>query len=352
MQETTLKILYHIPYPTGTGADRWIYNGWRDAFVDLGHDFHELTAFDDLLQTAKKTKPDIFITWINLVNFEKESKNLVHLREKGVKIFMGIWWPMPPSLKDAEEHLLRYPLVDIYFGEREPEGMYDFEERFKAKYHVIPNAANRKHHFPGEHKEKYAYDIVYLGGKLPKKKWFFDNVLTPLRKKYKVGVFGPYWTFKDNFYRLLVKIFKKIHFRAGVNFFNKIRIQIPDDEENNLYTSAKICLNYHEREPDGSQPHYIINQRAFKIPACGGFQLCDKTPAMQNYFSNDEVATASATEAQEWLKLIDYYITNAKEREIIRQNGINRAIANHTYHNRVEQVIHLYSKITANATNS
>src|SRR5207248_8747832 len=55
------------------------------------------------------------------------------------------------------------------------------------------------------------------------------------------------------------------------------------------YSSAKICLNFHEREPDGSQPHYIVNQRTFKIPACGGFQMCDEVPAIRKYFSDSEI---------------------------------------------------------------
>lgn len=339
------KILYHIPYPSDTGAERWIYEGWKDAFIDLGHQFYEYTAFDDLEKKAAEIKPDIFMTAVNIINLKKNSAILKKLRQAGTKVYMWIHWPLAFSCKEAEDYILKENLVDVYFGEREIEGMSDFVEKTGHLYHVIPNAANKRLHKPAQFNPKYDYDIVYLGAKLPMKQWFFKNVLIPLSKKYKVGIFGPYWTLKDNFYRATVKAFKKMHFKSGISYINQKRIQIPDDEENQLYSSAKIALNFHERDHDGVQSHIIVNQRAFKIPACGGFQICDTVSGFRNYFNSDEVITAKL-DPLEWYKLIDYYLHNDKEREQIRENGIAKALSEHTYHNRVEQVMSLYNQLT------
>ena len=124
-----------------------------------------------------------------------------------------------------------------------------------------------------------------------------------------------------------------------VDAINRLRVVIPPDEENHLYSSAKICLNFHEREEDGSQPHYIVNQRAFKIPACGGFEMCDYVPALSKYFSADEIVMA--TDPEDWFKKIDYFMTHEEDRRHIRQNGTRRALRDHTYHNRIEELVKL-----------
>lgn len=337
------KILYHIPYPSGTGADRWIYEGWRDAFIDLGYEFYALTAFDDFKLKVETIRPDIFMTAVNLVNFEKYADFLLKLRAEGTKICMWVHWPLIPVCKNAEPYLANHSLVDLYFGERELEGMADFEEKVGQKYFVIPNAANKKLHFPTKPNQKYQYDLVYLGAKLPMKRWFIDNILLPISKKYKVGIFGPYWTWKDNTLRVLSKLSRYTKSRNIESWLNKMRIVIPAEEENQLYSSAKISLNFHEREKDGFQSHIIVNQRAFKIPACGGFQICDAVQGLRRYFNQDELVMADYSQ-KAWFELIEYYIHNDKEREQIRCQGSEKALANHTYHNRVYQLLGLIHK--------
>lgn len=288
-----MNILYHIPYTNSTGADRWIYEGWRDAFRDCGHNFYELTDYDDWREKVLVTNPDIFFVTNFIDNLNEKKEFLTWLRSHGTKIFLIVDWPMRG---EDLEVITKDVVADFYFGEREPESMVEFERATGQTYHVIPNAANRLLHFPAEAVRKYQFDIVYLGANLPKKKWFTDNILLPLKTKYKVGVFGPYWTLRDNMFRTAQRFCRKARFKRGADYFNKLRIVIPPDEENQLYSSAKICLNFHEREEDGSQPHYILNQRTFKIPACGGFQICDYVPALRKYFSEDEVVMFESKE--------------------------------------------------------
>jgi len=339
-----MKILYHIPYTGTTGAERWIYEGWKNAWENLGHQFFVLTASDDLRKKAEEINPNIFMTALNLINFEKDMSILKEMRRAATKIFLWVHWPPVRGLEEVGKFLESEDVADIYFGERESEGMGNFEQKTGRKYYVIPNAANKKLHFPTAPIKKYEYDIVYLGAKLPKKKWFFDNILIPLTKKYKVGIFGPYWTIKDNTLRVAQNICRKTGFSAGVNFFNSFRIAVLPEEENALYSSAKISLNFHERETDGSQPHYILNQRTFKIPACGGFQICDYIPALRKYFTKDEVVMARL-DTKEWFEKIDYYLTHDNERIEIQKAGTKRSLKDHTYQNRVEQIMNLYKSL-------
>ena len=332
-----MKILYYIPYPNATGADRWVYEGWKHAFGDLGHEFFIAMEYDNLKNKAIETRADIFFV-ANLADIIlKHKEDLKFMRQKGIKIFLIVYLP----LREKELEIIKDEnIVDIYFGEREPESMKEFEQKTGRKYYLIPNAADKKSHFPTKSVAKYQYDIVYLGAKLPQKKWFFENVLIPLTKKYKVGIFGPYWTLKDNLLRLGQKICRKIRFVKGADFLNKFRIVIPPEEENLLYSSAKISLNFHERENDGSQPHYVLNQRTFKIPACGGFEICDWVPALRKYFEEDEMIMAK--DPDDWFSKIDYYLTHEEERRRIKEKGTKRALSDHTYHNRVERLLELY----------
>lgn len=337
-----MRILYHIPFLETPGAEHWIYMGWRDAFCDLGHEFFEFTAEHNLQSRLREVRPDIFITAINLLDPLKDPVVLQKARKLGVKVFLSVFWPLGKQHEEWKKILEKENIADIYFGEREPESMREFENMDKS-YHCIPNAANKLLHFPGESVLKYQYDIVYLGARLPKKEWFFKRVLLPLKNKYRVGIFGPYWTKRDLILAAAHKLCRMARSSLVASFLNRFRVTISPEDERLLYASSKICVNFHERESDGSQPHYILNQRTFKIPACGGFEICDFVPALRKYFAEDEVIMAQ--DEKDWIKKIEYYLTHKEERRRIQEKGTQRALLEHTYHNRVKQVIDLYQSI-------
>ncbi|TRZ80984.1 hypothetical protein D4R86_03335 [bacterium] len=338
-----MKILYHIKQPRGMGAHRFIYDGYKNAWQDLGHEFLPLTDKDNLKQKLIGTKPDLFFASLDYLHFPQDIKTIKKARSLGIKVFMGVG-----HLFDRDPNILKImqdpEFADLYYGEKEPECMAHFKKLIGKDYHTIAHAADKLHHFPVAPSKKYAYDIAFLGAKLPMKKWFFDEILIPLTKKYKVGIFGPYWTIKDNFLRAIQAGTRKIKLARTSDFINKLRITLPIEDESLLYSSAKISLNFHERESDGSQPNYILNQRTFKIPACGGFEICDDVPALRKYFKEDEMVIAKLS-AKEWFEKIDYYLTHDKEREKIKKAGTKRALKDHTYHNRVEQIIKMYKTI-------
>lgn len=334
-----MKILYYIPYPNGLGADHWIYQGWKNAFIDLGHEFSEVYEQDDWEARIIETNPDIFFI-ANSIQIASRRNALAQARELGIKVFMIVDWPQPPGNIDLIREL---EIADVYFGEREPQSMEEFRRLTRKEYHLVPNAADKTMHFPTDPVNKYKYDIVYLGAYLPKKKRMFNEVLIPLTRKYKVGLFGPGRTLKDNILRAGQRFCRRVGFINGADALNRRRISVPPEEENQLYSSAKICLNFHEREADGTQPHYILNQRTFKIPACGGFEICDYVPALRKYFAEDEVVMADSPE--DWANKVDYFLNNDLERERIQARASQRAHRDHTYHNRVEQVLQIYDSI-------
>ena len=336
-----MRVLYHIPYPDGLGADRWICEGWREGFRALGHEFHLLTARDRLAERAEATSPDLFFTAINLIDLDAEQETLRAIRRRGTKVLLWVHWPLEARIDPRRaEALKRGDVADLYFGEREPEQMERFERETGKRYHVIPNAANPALHFPVQPVPRYRYDVVYLGANLRKKRWFAEHVLRPVRRKYRVGVFGPGWSTRDQLLRAASRLGRLAGAFSAARTIDRVRISVPPDEERALYSSAAVALNFHEREDDGSQPHYIVNQRTFKIPACGGFQICDDVPAIRKYFGADEIVMVPL-DARQWVAAIDHFVQHPEEREAIRARGVRRALREHLATHRVNATLGL-----------
>jgi hypothetical protein len=340
-----MKVLYHIPNPAGLGADRWICDGWRRGFEELGHEFHLLAGRESLRQRAEAVRPDLFLTAINILDIASSEllQILSAMRGEGTKVAIWVHWPLVPSIDPRRgEALKQADVADLYFGEREPEQMESFERETGKEYHVIPHAADhRQHAFTPM--PKYQFDIVYLGANLPAKRWFVNTLLPTLRRKYRVGVFGPGWTLSDRVLRSGSAALRSLHLDALAAPIDRGRITIPPEEEAALYSSAAISLNFHEREIDGSQPHYIVNQRTFKIPACGGFELCDYVPAIRKYFGEDELVMLPLN-LEQWLHAIEYFLANPAERERIRTKAMKRAQRDHTYKGRIAVLFRLLGR--------
>lgn len=337
-----MRLLYYIPFTNGMGADRWIYQGWKNAFLDLGHQFQELAAEDDWIEKINAAKPDLLLV-ANFINFSEYKERLLWARSQGIKVMLILDW----NMNEQDLELIKnFDIADIYYGEKEPESMASFEAKTGRKYHLVANAADKTLHFPANPVKKYEYDIVYLGANLVKKRRIFKEVLRPLSKRYKVGIFGPGWTMKDKILAALQFAFRRAKLRRLAEIANQMRITVPAEDENKLYSSAKISLNFHEREEDGSQPNYIVNQRAFKIAACGGFQICDYVPALRKYFSEDEVVMA--TTPGDFIEKVGYFLSNDNQREAIAKKGSARSLRDHTFHNRVQEVIALVTDSSLN----
>ena len=67
-----MKILYQIPSLETVYAARFIYEGYKDAFLDLGHEFRPYTSRDNLELILKEYNPDVFISSLNRYNDFKQ----------------------------------------------------------------------------------------------------------------------------------------------------------------------------------------------------------------------------------------------------------------------------------------
>lgn len=347
--KSSLKILYHIPSLETVYAARFIYEGYKDAFTDLGHTFRPLTSSMNLADTLKEYQPDIFISSLNRYALKFLDLDLIkNYRKKNMVFFTQIrpWKKQTVQYEAAglEDDTFLRGLIkqglagDVFFHwiEQEDPVMQGFSKSTGYPFHTILLAANKNQYFY-EKDPKYNADISYVGSLLPDKKVFIKKHIMPLFKQYNVKVYGSDWTKYDTFLGYVQK--------AG-QFFNieplkKVRkIKLPLDDERKVYSSSVISLNIHEEHQRlfGSD----FNERTLKIPASGGFEISDYVSAIRKYFTADEIVMAKDT--NDWFDKIKYYIDNPEKRLSIIKKGQTKVLKHHTYHNRVEQIISIYNQ--------
>jgi len=348
MTNKKLKILYHIPSIETVYAARFIYEGYKDAFLDLGHEFKTLTSSDNLINTLEDFKPDIFISSLNDFYLKFLDLELIRkYRNKGMVFFnqIGLWnlkinqfgGNSVKSRKDYVSLIKKGLLGDVFFNyfQQDDSEMNGFTKVTGYPFHTILLAANTKKYY-FDYDQKFKSNISFVGSLLPTKKEFIKKHVIPLFKKYNVQTYGSDWTLKDKLLGLVQK--------AG-QYFNivplkKIRsIKLSVNDERKVYSSSTISLNIHENHQRLNGKDF--NERTFKIIACGGFEICDNVKVLRRYFSEKELIIADNT--KDWFEKIGYYLKYPQKRNVIIKAGKKMILSKHTYHHRVKQMIEIYS---------
>lgn len=347
-----MRILYTIPNPHGLGADRWMYEGYKNAFIFSGHEFFVITENDDFQAVVDDVRPDFLLLDFMAFMGYCHKKIIVppqyfeQIKNRGTRIFAmtaaGI--DREDETQEGIDFFRKYlPFLDVCFSQFPPETTKNFNILFDNKMHFVPHAADTDRFFPEKPDDAFKCDIAFIGSLYTSKREQFERLLFPLIKKYHVRFYGPGWTFRDKILRPISGLGRKFNLKKLTKFVNAQRISISQDDERKLYASAKICVNIHEYYKDGTIKGYS-NEREFKVPASGGFQISDYIPGMERYFELEkEIVIARSPE--EWFSKIDYYVNHESDRKKIQEEGTLRVLKEHSYVNRVAQLINLYNSL-------
>jgi spore maturation protein CgeB len=105
-----------------------------------------------------------------------------------------------------------------------------------------------------------------------------------------------------------------------------------------VLNASKISLNLLTPEQQDR-----VNVRNLEIPACGGFQLCERTPELQTLF-REGIEVACFGSLDEMKEKVDYYLRHDSEREAIAKAAHERLMASRfTYIDRAQEIISLTS---------
>ena len=345
-----MKILYCMPSLESVYAARFIYEGYKNAFLDLKHEFRPYTSNDDLKTVLDEFLPDVFMYSLNGYHLKFIDLALLKLyRDRGLVVFcqVGAWNEtnakvenLTFALKHRREQvsLIKNGLAgDIFwhwYKQDEPL-MEGFTQTTGRAFTTIHLAADKTQYYQ-EVDEQFDCDVCYVGSYLPDKRVFFKKHILPLRGKYDVRIYGSDWTLGS---RILGKI-QKVGQYFNIDQLKKVRsLNLALADERKLYSTARISLNVHEEQVKIHNSE--INERTFKILACGGFQLCDNVPLLRSFFSSDELVIADNTD--DWFDKIAFYLAHPEKRRAIAEAGRKKVLSEHSYHNRVKQVEDLYT---------
>ena len=342
-----MRVLYQIPSLETVYAARFIYEGYKDAFEDLGHEFRPLTADLDLERLLEDWRPQILISSLNFYNLRFLDLELLRRhRERGLVFFNQVrpWrqqadQPGAAGLEDAKDlvDLIRRGLAgDVFFHymEQDDPSMAGFQAGTGYPFHTILLAANVKKFYP-DPDPRFAADVSFVGSYLPDKRRFLREHVMPLRAKYDVKLYGSDWTLAD---RALGFVQKAGQF-LNVGPLKRLRgLKLGLEDERKVYASSVVSLNVHEEH----QRRYggDFNERTLKILASGGFEICDWVKVLRRYFGEEELVMARDT--ADWFEKIDHFIRHPGERARYIEAGRRKVLAEHTYHNRVRQMLALY----------
>ena len=336
-----MRVLYQIPSLETVYAARFIYEGYKDAFEDLGHAFLPLTSRDDPRAVLDEFQPDILISSLNFYNLRfLDLKLLKKYRDRGLVFFNQI----RPWKEQANQHGAgglgdRRELVELirsgqagdvffHYMEQDDPSMEGFHKATGYPFHTLLLAANKKKFFDDFH-QAYAAEVSFVGSFLPDKREFLRRHVIPLQRKYDVKLYGSDWTWGD---RALGYVQKAGQF-LNIDSLKQVRkLKLGLEDERKVYSSALVSLNAHEEH----QRRYggDFNERTLKILASGGFEICDNVRILRKYFGEQELVIAQDTE--DWFEKIDFFVRNPQRRIPYIEAGRDKVLSQHTYHNRVD----------------
>jgi len=167
-----------------------------------------------------------------------------------------------------------------------------------------------------ENKKKYGKDIVFVGS-------FYPNRVGPLEAiaDFDLGVWGPYWNRIDPGSPLKPKVHEiKMNYEKWVN----------------IYNAAKIVLVTHYKNE--KVPCHQASPKLFEAMACGAFILCDKQKDAMSLFE-DKKHLVFFNDDKDLREKVKYYLAREEERRTIARQGMEEAVRQHTYRQRMERII-------------
>jgi len=349
------KFLFHIPQPTTIYAGRYILNGYKNTILMMGHDFKLISAeTENQEKEIDNFQPDIIFFGMNRysIKFLDQKAILKAKKNHNAKIFINNpLWRSPLSKVRINEtrsleddsylvDIIKSGIGDIYYNvcEQGDPRMEGFEKATGYKHYTIPLAADDKTIFP-EYSERFKADISFIGTYLPEKRPFFEERVFPLKKNYNLRLYGQDWTFSDRIFGWVQKGGQYFNI-PYLKSFRKPKLQL--DDERKIYNSSLVSINVHEeyqRRFGGD-----CNERTFKIPLAGGFEITDDVACIRKYFKEGEEIVI-AKDKDDWFDKINYYMKNPEKRIKIIEAGKRRVLKDHTYKNRVEKIIGIYNLI-------
>ena len=284
------------------------------ALLLLRHPRFEATRSERIARNVISARPDLFISlWTYL-----RPEAVKEIRDAGIKaVFL-----YPDYLGNLDR---QYPLLAPYhlLFFKDPYMVRVFREKAGIPAHYLPEACNPMWHRPVEltesERSRYECDVTTASNMYP----YRLRVMESLGSEYDIKLWGPPWP---------------VWLNSGLSRY-WAGSDVRELEKAKAFIGARIVLNVmHYGEIEG------VNCRTFEAAGCGAFQIADWKPALPELFEPDkEIVTF--TNREELKDKVDYYLRHAATRKQIAEAGQMRAHRDHTYENRICDILTLVGKL-------
>ena len=324
-----MKILYvDLQYDYGIkarGKNIIGEDGFKKSFEELNHEV-VMFYYDDYLQDTKPMqqklkdfaddiKPDLIFFSLFQNQFEVETLDYLKSRYKTINWFGDDQWRFDNFTCNYANHFT-YCITTDKFSIPKYKNL--------GQYNVIYSqwAAIDSHQMPKF--EGYKYDVSFVGGFHPYRKWFINTLQ---KRGLKVEAFGNAWKNGPLTAEEMNQLFMNSKINLNIGNSNSFDIRY-------LLSYWKAIPLLFRSKKNASQ----IKARNFEIPYFGGFQLTDYSPSIENYFDigKEIVCYKDVDEAE---LLIRYYLENEEERETIKNSAHQKSTNKHGYIHRLQSVL-------------
>lgn len=315
----------------------WTY-GLPWGFRKLGHEVRIVKAVkkDFLPEVMKTFKPDLLVTVGWIYEYMKPWKREIIRKTARKYGCVHAYWATE-DITWFERWSL--PLVK----EIQPDVVFTINAECISSYQKLGIPA-----FPLDFGYNSEFEGVLQKPKLPQYTWdlalvansyqIWDKpqnfryksakiLMQPLiQKNYKFVIYGTGWEQAPWF----KKAAPQVHFLGELPFADAFPV----------YRSAKIILNPQNEGRYKTQ----VTSRTFEIMGSGGFQLTIRTPAVARLFKDRQHLVMSRS-PEETLRLVDYYLTEEKERLKIAACGQAEVLKKHTYDQRAAYLLNCLASL-------
>ena len=274
----------------------------------------ERRIYNNLCRLIEPYEPDLIITHSAWIPPEVISKLK---QQTGATIVC--WFPDHPA-NLGRQYLLAGEYDVLFFKDR---FLVELAKRVGRNAYYLPECIQPKWHkkveLSEEEMERYGCDITIAGNLYYYRALILEYLL---KNGYDIKIWGPPVP------RWLKSPVVKVHQNHYVAELEKAK----------AFRAAKICLNTFQGEVSG------VNLRTFEIAGCGGFQICEYRPEVEEFFTpNEEIIVFY--NLKDLKEKIDYYLTHPEERQAIADRAYERAHREHTYEKRLKQMLKVIAEI-------
>ena len=175
----------------------------------------------------------------------------------------------------------------------------------------------------------YKYDVTFVGGYSDYRAWFVSQLAL---HGVEVHCFGNGWPSGRLSYKEL----------DGIVRSSKINLNISNSVSTELGFLIKFPINIlrliRSLKSGGLKVGTQTKARIFEVPMRGGFLLTEYVPTLEDYFKiGSEIACY--TNPLDCSRVCKFYLKNELKREVIRRSGVEVARKNHSYFNRIKQLV-------------